>query len=63
MNHSKDRTPEAPRSELRTELTARRARQGVTGHHVRYVLGFGLAGAILALAVVYIAYFAPHLGS
>jgi hypothetical protein len=24
-------------------LPARRARQGVTGHNVRYVLGFGLA--------------------
>ena len=28
------------------------ARQGVTGHNVRYVLGFGLLGAIVALAVV-----------
>jgi hypothetical protein len=27
-------------------------RQGVTGHNVRYVLGFGLLGAIVALAVV-----------
>jgi hypothetical protein len=63
MNHSKDPTPEAARSEHHTVLTGGRARQGVTGHNVRYVLGFGLAGAILALAVVYIAYFAPHLGS
>ena len=35
-----------------------RARQGVTGHNVRYVLGFGLAGAIIALTVVYLFYFA-----
>jgi len=63
MNHSKDPTAEAPRSEHRAAMTGRRARQGVTGHHVRYVLGFGLAAAILALAVVHIAYFAPHLGS
>jgi hypothetical protein len=28
------------------------ARQGVTGHNVRYVLGFGLLGAVLGLAVV-----------
>jgi hypothetical protein len=28
------------------------ARQGVTGHNVRYVLGFGLLGAIVALTVV-----------
>ena len=35
-----------------------RARQGVTGHNVRYVLGFGLAGAIIALALLYLLYFA-----
>jgi hypothetical protein len=28
------------------------ARAGVTGHQVRYVLGFGLGGAILALLVL-----------
>ena len=28
------------------------ARQGVTGHNVRRVLGWGLAGAILAMAAV-----------
>jgi hypothetical protein len=28
------------------------AREGVTGHNVRYVLGLGLAGAILALIAV-----------
>ena len=27
-------------------------RQGVTGHNVRYVLGFGLAGIIAAFALV-----------
>ena len=35
-----------------------RAKQGVTGHNVRYVLGFGLAGATLALMVLYLFYFA-----
>jgi hypothetical protein len=34
-----------------------RARQGVTGHNARYVLGFGLAGAIIALTVLYLFYF------
>jgi hypothetical protein len=34
-----------------------RARQGVTGHNVRYVLGFGLAGAITALTLLYLFYF------
>jgi len=28
------------------------ARQGVTGHHVREVLGWGVIGTILALAAV-----------
>jgi hypothetical protein len=28
------------------------ARGGVTGHHVRYVLGFGLAGIIFAFIVM-----------
>jgi hypothetical protein len=28
------------------------AREGVTGHNVRYVLMFGLAGAVLALMAV-----------
>jgi hypothetical protein len=35
-----------------------RARQGVTGHNVRYVLGFGLVGAIIALTLLYLFYFA-----
>ena len=35
-----------------------RARQGVTGHHVRYVLAFGLASTIIALTVLYLFYFA-----
>lgn len=28
------------------------ARQGVTGHNVRRVLGWGIAGALLAMAAV-----------
>jgi Hypoxia induced protein conserved region len=28
------------------------ARAGVTGHHVRYVLGFGLAGIVIAFAIL-----------
>ena len=31
------------------------ARQGVTGHHVRKVLGWGVIGTILAFAAVAIA--------
>jgi len=33
------------------------ARQGVTGHNVRYVLFFGLGGAIVAMAIVFVIYF------
>ena len=31
------------------------ARQGVTGHNVRYVLLFGVAGAVTALAIILLA--------
>ena len=33
------------------------ARQGVTGHNVRYVLGLGVLAIIIAFAVVYGYYF------
>jgi hypothetical protein len=38
-------------------VPAPRARQGVTGHNVRYVLGFGLAAVIIGFLVVYLIYF------
>jgi hypothetical protein len=34
-----------------------RARQAVTGHNVRYILGFGLAAIIVAFVIVYLVYF------
>jgi len=34
------------------------ARQGVTGHNVRYVLGIGMAAAIVAFVALYVIYFA-----
>jgi hypothetical protein len=37
--------------------TTTEARQGVTGHNVRYVLGFGILAIIVAFAVVYGYYF------
>jgi hypothetical protein len=37
-------------------VPAPRARQGVTGHNVRYVLGFSIAAVIAAFAVVYLVY-------
>ena len=33
-------------------ISKNRARGAVTGHHVRYVLGFGLAGIIGAFVVM-----------
>ncbi len=38
-------------------VPATRARQGVTGHHVRYVLGFGIAAVVVAFVIVYAIYF------
>jgi hypothetical protein len=35
------------KSPVPTVLPTDQARQGVTGHNVRYVLGFGLAGAVI----------------
>jgi hypothetical protein len=37
-------------------------RQGVTGHNVRYVLLLGLAGVVIAFALIWISGFAisPH---
>lgn len=37
--------------ESQTVVTTDRARQGVTGHGVRYVLAFGLLGIIFAFAM------------
>jgi hypothetical protein len=46
------------RHEQRTVVTTRQARQGVTGHNVRYVLGVSLAAIIIAFAAIYFVYFA-----
>ena len=39
-------------SETLTGSQAEKVRAGVTGHNVRYVLGFSLVGAIFVFAVV-----------
>jgi hypothetical protein len=49
MTHLETEEPE-------TQLPTDKARAGVTGHHVRYVLGFGLAGIIVAFAVLLLVY-------
>ena len=38
-------------------VPATRARQGVTGHNVRYVLGFGIAALVVAFFILYLIYF------
>jgi len=36
-------------------LNTTRARQGVTGHNVRYVLIFGIVGVVILFALAYLA--------
>jgi hypothetical protein len=47
----------APSRELLTVLPKDEARQGETGHNVRYVLGIGFVAAIAAMALIYSFYF------
>ncbi len=42
----------------RIRETPDEGRQAVKGHGVRYVLAFGLGGALIALAIAYAAFFA-----
>ena len=54
------RAPEYKEADRRTgpnQVSAQRARAGVTGHNVRYVLGFGIIAVIIAFVIVYISYF------
>ncbi len=46
--------PSAPSPDRPVVETEVQARQGVTGHNVRYVLGYGLAGIIVAFVVLYL---------
>jgi hypothetical protein len=48
---------DAPNNQ-RTVLPTQRARQGVTGHNVRYVLSFGIAAIVVAFAAIWLVYFA-----
>jgi hypothetical protein len=52
--------PEYKEADRRTgpnQVSTPRARAGVTGHNVRYVLGFGLIAVIIAFVIVYLVYF------
>ncbi len=45
-----------PQAARHPAVPTQRARQGVTGHNVRYVLAVGLAAIIIGFAVLYIVY-------
>ena len=47
-----------PEGNPRVVRTTVDAREGVTGHNVRYVLGIGLVAIVVAFAVIYAVYFA-----
>ena len=49
MSHRETEEPE-------TRLPTDKARAGVTGHNVRYVLAFGLAGVVAAFAALLFIY-------
>jgi hypothetical protein len=44
-------------SEKRAALSATEAREGVTGHNVRYVLGISVVAAAVLLLVIWLYYF------
>jgi hypothetical protein len=54
------RAPEYKDADRKTQSRAvvptARARQGVTGHNVRYVLAFGIAAVVVAFVIVYLTY-------
>ncbi len=52
-----DRREWPPVRERAAQLPTVEARKGVTGHHVRHVLGFGLAAIVIAFAIIYIIYY------
>lgn len=57
MQHQDGRQPDSGRQEFDTrdrELTEREAKAGIELHRMRYVLAFGLGGAVLACLVVWL---------
>jgi len=46
------------RSNAPITFTSEAARQGVTGHHVRYVLIVSLVAVVALMAVIYLGFFA-----
>lgn len=57
--HARPIAPEYKEADRRSgpnQENTERARAGVTGHNVRYVLSFGLLAVIIAFAIVYLIY-------
>lgn len=52
--HSDDRSASGT---VAPKVPTNQARQGVTGHNVRYVLALGTAGVIVAFAIIFMLYF------
>jgi hypothetical protein len=54
------RAPEYKEADRQTPqqpvISTTRARQGVTGHNARYVLGFGIGAVIVAFVILYVVY-------
>ena len=44
--------------ERRPIVPTRQARGGLTGHNVRFVLGFSIASVIIVFAIIWLIYFA-----
>ena len=57
MQTFRDPRATSPNGQLPTVLPKNQARQGVTGHNVRYVLAVSLTAAVIALALVYAFFF------
>jgi len=58
---SDQRAPEYKEADRQTSrpapVPAPRARAGVIGHNVRYVLAFGILAVVVAFVIVYLIYF------
>ena len=50
----RNQTPTGPESVV---VSKTEARQGETGHNVRYMVAFGLGGVVLAFAILGVVYF------
>ncbi len=56
-HNQEDVMSSSQRPEQRSVIPARQARQGVTGHNVRLVLGVSIAAVVIAFAIIWTLYF------